>query len=570
MIGRTLAGRFRVTGFIGEGAMAAVYRGVQDAEPRDVAIKVLHPHLAGDEKLVRRFRREARAASRLRHPSTVQVLGHGVEGRIAFIVMELCEGMDVFELLELEERLSEARAARIVIQVCDALAAAHELGIVHRDLKPENVMLVPVDGVAQGAAESIDEVVKVLDFGIAKVVQQTSDLDHAPSNTGGSPLTNIGAAVGTPEYMSPEQCSGAAVDARSDLYACGVLLYQLVTGVPPFAANTVLEVMLKHLRDAPLPPSRLVPGLHSGLEATILRALAKKPDDRQRTARDLARELGVILPALEARDPAPGARHAAGGAGAPVAAAPRPAKTLVYGAAVDAGVVVRQNEPPPAAARSAPAPPRPVPRGAPGTPPPPERGTGAPVPSRPPSHVRQAPSRPPPSPQASSRPAPARPASPTSRPPPAPAASPASRPPPAAPAASRPPPAAPAASHPPPAAPAASRPPPAAPAASRPPPAPPAPAAAPAPSAPPAGAPAALLADAEPRASARPGPSIAPPSDNVFVDALPHVPPSLGSAPPAPPAPTTAPPGPPLRAIFAATFVIVLLAALAVLALARR
>ncbi|MCC6555939.1 MAG: serine/threonine protein kinase, partial [Polyangiaceae bacterium] len=140
LIGRMVAGRFRITGFIGEGAMAAVYRGVQDAEPRDVAIKIMHPQLLGDSTFVGRFRREAKAAARLHHPNTVQIIDYGVDGRLPYIVMELVAGKDLFEILVLERRLPEARAARIMMGVCDALAAAHEHGIVHRDLKPENVM----------------------------------------------------------------------------------------------------------------------------------------------------------------------------------------------------------------------------------------------------------------------------------------------------------------------------------------------------------------------------------------------------------------------------------------------
>ena len=141
LIGRTIAGRFQITGFIGEGAMAAVYRGVQDAEPRDVAIKIMHPQLLGDATFVTRFEREAKAASRLRHPNTVQIVDSGVEGHLPYIVMELVSGQDLFELLLAERRLSEARAARILIGIADALAAAHERNIVHRDLQPENVMI---------------------------------------------------------------------------------------------------------------------------------------------------------------------------------------------------------------------------------------------------------------------------------------------------------------------------------------------------------------------------------------------------------------------------------------------
>jgi eukaryotic-like serine/threonine-protein kinase len=288
VLGQTLGGRFRITGYIGQGAMAAVYRGVEDDPPREVAIKVLHRELADDETVVRRFRREARAAARLRHPNSVQVYAHGVEGRLAFMVMELLPGMDLFELLELEGRLPEARAARIMLQICDALAAAHDLGIVHRDLKPENVMIV------YGAGEG-DEQIKVCDFGIAKILERPEDMADGASYTG-SALTRAGSALGTPTYMSPEQCQGIEIDGRSDVYACGIMLYQLVTGQPPFLGQTDLNVMLQQLRDPPVPPSKRVPGLL--LEPIILKALEKDRDKRQQTARDLQAEIAALLPEL--------------------------------------------------------------------------------------------------------------------------------------------------------------------------------------------------------------------------------------------------------------------------------
>src|SRR5262245_44919764 len=143
LIGRTLAGRFRITGFIGEGAMASVYRAVQDEEPKNLAVKVMHPHLTTDPTFVGRFRREAKAASHIQHPNTVRIIDFGVDGNILYIAMELLTGQDLFETLVIERRFSEARAARVLIEVCDALTVAHEKLIVHRDLKPENIMLLP-------------------------------------------------------------------------------------------------------------------------------------------------------------------------------------------------------------------------------------------------------------------------------------------------------------------------------------------------------------------------------------------------------------------------------------------
>ncbi|WP_437948071.1 protein kinase [Sorangium sp. So ce296] len=297
LIGRTIAGRFLVTGFIGEGAMAAVYRGLQDGEPRDVAIKIMHPQLLGDETFVTRFYREAKAASRLHHPNTVQILDSGVEGHLPYIVMELVSGQDLFELLLAERRLSEARAARILIGIADALDAAHARGIVHRDLKPENVMIL------RDPADPSVERVKVLDFGIAKMVEGGTRAgddgpNSAPISVWGS-VTTVGVVVGTPAYMSPEQCRGDAIDGRSDVYACGILLFLLVTGRLPFPPTSVVwEVAMDHIRKRPPPPSLFLPQIHPALEAIILTALAKMPGQRQQSARELREELERLLPHL--------------------------------------------------------------------------------------------------------------------------------------------------------------------------------------------------------------------------------------------------------------------------------
>jgi serine/threonine-protein kinase len=290
LIGRTIAGRFRVTGFIGDGAMATVYRGVQDAEPRDVAIKVMQPHLVADKTFVGRFRREARAAARLIHPNTARILQYGIDGDVLFIVMELLAGQDLFELLVLERRLTEARAANIVAEVCDALAVAHDAGIVHRDLKPENVMLV------RDESDPGIERVKVLDFGIAKILD--SDPDAPPNSLASSVVTRVGVVVGTPAYMSPEQCRGEGIDARSDLYGCGVMLFQLVTGRLPFLGDRPFDFAIKHMSEPPPRPSTLLPSIHPGLEAIIMKALEKPADNRQQSARELAAQLRALLPEL--------------------------------------------------------------------------------------------------------------------------------------------------------------------------------------------------------------------------------------------------------------------------------
>ncbi|MEJ7731609.1 MAG: protein kinase [Polyangiaceae bacterium] len=247
-----------------------------------VAVKIMNAQLARDPTFVKRFQREAKAAARLNHRSVVHIHEWGVDDGLPYIVMELIEGAELVRILDHARRFPEARAARITAQMCSALAAAHDLGIVHRDLKPENVMLL------RDAKDPTQERVKVLDFGIAKLVEPEmrppdalpADSDPEPASSRAA-LTMVGTLVGTPEYMSPEQSRGIAVDARSDVYACGILLYQMVTGVLPFTGETHFEVAIKHMNEPPIPPSALVRSLHPKLEALILQALAKAP----RTAR---------------------------------------------------------------------------------------------------------------------------------------------------------------------------------------------------------------------------------------------------------------------------------------------
>jgi serine/threonine-protein kinase len=297
LMGRVIAGRFRVTGLVGEGAMAAVHRAVdltqEDPSAAQVALKVMHEHLAADATFVRRFRREAKAAAALRHPHSVRIVDYGIDGTVAYIAMELLDGQDLFQLIKHQGALAGRRAAEIMIQVCDALTAAHARGILHRDLKPENVMLV------RDASHGEDRV-KVLDFGVAKIVASEHRIEDAPTNITGTGLTSVGAVLGTPEYMSPEQCQGDRLDFRSDVYACGVLLYQLVTGEVPFSGETPVHTMLLHVREPPRPPRTLAPDLDVALEAVILRALAKRPDDRfagaQQLGSALAEAIGRKLP----------------------------------------------------------------------------------------------------------------------------------------------------------------------------------------------------------------------------------------------------------------------------------
>jgi serine/threonine-protein kinase len=309
MIGRTLAGRFHIESRLAEGGMATVYRATEDGDPpRTVAVKVLRSELARDGTFVSRFRREARLAARLVHPSIVELFEHGSEGSDHFLVMELLEGEDLFDRLAREGRLDERTAMSIVAQVCDALATAHGEGIIHRDLKPENIFLTGAPG---GEPQ-----VKVLDFGIAKLLEP-EPLAHGASTPN---LTRVGTILGTPEYMSPEQCKSEEPGPRSDVYGCGVLLYVMLTGRPPFVDRSPVVVAARQVGEAPAPPHLLRPGLDPELEAVILRTLAKDPRQRPASAAHLADLLRARLQAMDSpattADTAP-PRLLAGGAAPP-------------------------------------------------------------------------------------------------------------------------------------------------------------------------------------------------------------------------------------------------------------
>jgi len=283
LLGRTLGGRFRITSHIGEGAMASVFRGVDTSrQSADIAIKIMHPHLAQDRTFSARFKREAQAASMIKHPNSVAIFDIGEEQGLHYIIMELCPGRDLRETLRVDKRLPEARAVRILASICDALHAAHQLGVVHRDLKPENVMVLYDPSTQRDA-------VKVLDFGIAKLVDSQPKVRVSGETDSDPPpaLTQFGVVVGTPAYMSPEQCRGQPLDGRSDLYTCGILLYQLVTGQVPFDSPSPLETAGKQAFEPPPAPSSILPTIDRELEATILKTLSKNPADRPQTALEL-------------------------------------------------------------------------------------------------------------------------------------------------------------------------------------------------------------------------------------------------------------------------------------------
>jgi serine/threonine-protein kinase len=288
LMGQTLAGKYRIEKLIKQGGMGAVYRGKHVLMDKTVAIKVLKPSLAGDDALVARFSREAKAASRISHPHAVVVTDFGeAENGVVFLVMEYLDGRTLKEVIASEGPLRLERAANIVRQVAGALDAAHSQGVIHRDLKSENIMLVRHDG---------DEWAKVLDFGIAKIRQ--------PDGTSESDITHANLVVGTPQYMSPEQCSqSGALDARSDVYSLGIILYEMLAGGVPFAGESATVIMMKQVQD-PVPSvlsSR--PELPETVEAVIKRALAKQPIDRYQSAGDLSADLMKAASIESASDP---------------------------------------------------------------------------------------------------------------------------------------------------------------------------------------------------------------------------------------------------------------------------
>jgi predicted ATPase len=281
--GAVVDGKYRVEALVGRGGMGEVYRATQLSLDRAVALKVIRSDLATSPAMLAQFRREAHAVARLRHPNIVTVHEYGLEpGLGAYIIMEHLEGRSLRHELGERGRLAPDEAAGLVRQVCDAVGAAHQAGVVHRDLKPDNVFLEPSSGGRH---------VKVLDFGIAKIA--------AVAGRATGELTIGGAILGTPAYMAPEQASGGEVDGRSDVYALGCLLYELVTGRPPFVGGTSARILEQHLAAAPRPPRDLAPDIPAWLDDAIVRALSKDPGERFQTAEELMRALGAGAPAAE-------------------------------------------------------------------------------------------------------------------------------------------------------------------------------------------------------------------------------------------------------------------------------
>jgi Serine/threonine protein kinase len=309
MVGALLAGRYQIKRLRGEGGMGRVYEAEHIEIGKRVAVKVLHPAYSRTPDLVERFRREARAASRIEHPNVVNVTDFGTtpEGSL-FFVMEYIEGIELGLLIHRHGPLSINHALRITEQMCAALQAAHDAGVIHRDLKPENILLVgpanatrTPNGHGQPGAEAegaTPDLVKVLDFGIAK----SDEIDDSPRI--GKRLTRPGVAMGTPEYMAPEQAAGHPADPRSDIYAVGSILYEMLTGVPPYDGENVMEILHKKANEPPRSIVELRPDVPAQVVALVDRAMARNPVDRPQSMAVLARQIREVEIALSVT-PAP-------------------------------------------------------------------------------------------------------------------------------------------------------------------------------------------------------------------------------------------------------------------------
>lgn len=281
LIGRVVSSRYRVIKQLGEGGMGQVYLAVHEAIEKQIALKVLKPEYSAKEDIVTRFQQEAISASRIKHPNVLEVFDFGtLDNGCAFLAMEFLLGNDVADELIRAGFLDTSRALRIMLQVCRALAAAHKAGVVHRDMKPDNIFLQRTgDG---------EEIVKIVDFGIAQLRNPDEDAksDAKPRRR----LTKTGMIFGTPEYMAPEQAAGKKADSRVDVYACGIILFEMLTGAVPFTGDSFMAVLAAHLNDPAPSMMEFRPDLtiSQELHDVVARMLEKKPENRFQSMSEVA------------------------------------------------------------------------------------------------------------------------------------------------------------------------------------------------------------------------------------------------------------------------------------------
>lgn len=283
LLGTRLAEHYKILSIIGHGGMGVVYKAKHDMMDRFVAIKMLQAQHVRDGNAIRRFRQEAKAASRLSHPNVITIHDFGMSPNgQPYIVMDYIEGIGLDAIIKKDGKVGVDRSVKIFAQACDALAHAHEQGIVHRDLKPSNIMLIET--------EEEKDFVKIVDFGVAKLIPFSGEDSQR--------LTQTGEVCGSPIYMSPEQCMGHRLDARSDIYSMGVMIYESITGELPLLGNTMVDTMNKHLTESAKPFSVIRPDLYipERIEKVVFKALEKDPKNRQQSMTELKQELIFSIP----------------------------------------------------------------------------------------------------------------------------------------------------------------------------------------------------------------------------------------------------------------------------------